>query len=965
MSGDLKHPSKAIPKGTLSGLALTFFAYTVVILAMAATITRASLYRNVNVIQDTNISAVLVLLGEFSTSFFSSLMGVIGSAKLLQALARDNLIPGFSIFGQGTKKGDEPTYGILITHIAAQLTMLLNINHIASFVTMTYLMTFLVTNLACFLLKISSAPNFRPSFHYFNWETALAGTLISGVLMFFVDGAYATGCVGILVVIFLIIHYTTPPKSWGDVSQSLIYHQVRKYLLRLRQEHVKFWRPQILLFINDPRRQYKLIQFCNSMKKGALYILGHVIVTPDFASSVPEARRQQAAWTKYIDFSKVKAFVNIAISPAVEWGTRNIVLSAGLGGMRPNIAVLAFYNLDEYRKRQPLVDVPEPQSTGENHSDNNRNQEPTSARNLSGTQNADQANGDDFTGNALPTDTCRTESAMSVQSYVTILEDLLLSLQINVALAKGFQNLEFPQPDGENSKKYIDLWPIQMSAEIGTENNDKGNVLTTNFDTYTLILQLGCILDTVPAWKKKYSLRVGVFVEYESDVEEERKRVKTLLSNLRIQAEVLVYWLASGDLKTYQIIVNGADSGNDVKSEHNVDEVLREEEWWLEIQKLRGKRGSPDTYDDLAAMEGFFSQGSNWPGSSFLQGPRTEQEERLQGLKRLINRTKRRPTLGGLTRLGVNLGMRTHRLSEDLVKSHDAPLSASENEDSESSEGSDDGRFHDEEDLSSRRRTSAATENDLDLSDHDKTESSGLAKSLHPSKVIRRRSYGDSISGPSSATRSGARENAQDALKAASKAPAAPSVDVSDKSDTAPINTSSSEAPRPSGSSKPASRPTTVRQSSMAKFSSKPVPMTTVATEDGPGPSIMFTDTPSPPAPHPGQSHRRSIYDSHQASPRRSTSGTAASGFPSSQSVPLTFNDLPCRAQHLILNELIQHQSARDTAVVFTTLPSPVQGTCRSEADSLRYLSDLEVLCQGLPPVLLVHSNSLTVTMNL
>jgi solute carrier family 12 (potassium/chloride transporters), member 9 len=52
MSGDLKHPSKAIPKGTLSGLALTFFAYTVVILAMAATITRPSFYRDVNVIQD-------------------------------------------------------------------------------------------------------------------------------------------------------------------------------------------------------------------------------------------------------------------------------------------------------------------------------------------------------------------------------------------------------------------------------------------------------------------------------------------------------------------------------------------------------------------------------------------------------------------------------------------------------------------------------------------------------------------------------------------------------------------------------------------------------------------------------------------------------------------------------------------------------------------------------------------------
>lgn len=230
---------------------------------------------------------MLTLLGEFATAFFSSLMGVIGSAKLIQALARDHLLPGFSNFSQGRKGSDEPTNAVIVTNIVAQLTMLADINSIASFVTMAYLMTFLVTNLACFLLTISSAPNFRPSFHYFNQWTVGFGALICGISMFFVDGLYAAGCVSILLIIFLIIHYTTPPKSWGDVSQSLIYHQVRKYLLRLKQEHVKFWRPQILLFVNDPRRQYELIQFCNSLKKGALFVLGHVIVSDEFAHAVP------------------------------------------------------------------------------------------------------------------------------------------------------------------------------------------------------------------------------------------------------------------------------------------------------------------------------------------------------------------------------------------------------------------------------------------------------------------------------------------------------------------------------------------------------------------------------------------------------------------------------------------------------------------------------------------------------
>jgi solute carrier family 12 (potassium/chloride transporters), member 9 len=134
------------------------------------------------------------------------------------------------------------------------------------------------------------------------------------------------------------------------------------------------------------------------------------------------------------------------------------VLNAGLGGMRPNIAVLGFYNMDDLRHSQPLVDTTVPQESN------------TASK---------------IIDLELPTDTCKTETMMGVTSYVTVLEDLLLRLQINVAVARGFQELVFPKQkdkDG-NLKKYIDLWPIQMSAEITSESDNKANLLTTNFDT--------------------------------------------------------------------------------------------------------------------------------------------------------------------------------------------------------------------------------------------------------------------------------------------------------------------------------------------------------------------------------------------------------------------------------------------------------------------------------------------------
>lgn len=256
MSGELKIPGRSIPVGTLSAIAFTFVCYVLLSFFIAATSPGVLLRNNYLFLMPVNLWPFFVSIGILTATFSTALSNLIGSSRVLEAMARDRLYGRILDFvSRGTYKNN-PIAAVFISWILVESILLIgSLNLIAQINSVLFLLSYMATNLACLGIELTGAPNFRPTFKYFTWHTCVLGLIGTLVMMFVISFIYASISIILCLILIICLHIFSPisqKSNSGSISQALMFHQVRKYLLMLdsRKDHVKFWRPQMLLLVS-------------------------------------------------------------------------------------------------------------------------------------------------------------------------------------------------------------------------------------------------------------------------------------------------------------------------------------------------------------------------------------------------------------------------------------------------------------------------------------------------------------------------------------------------------------------------------------------------------------------------------------------------------------------------------------------------------------------------------------------
>ncbi len=342
LSGDLRDPQRAIPRGALLAVLVGLGVYLVVPVLLVMGADHRTLLEDPMVW--TRIApggAWLILPGLWGAIFSSAVGSMLGAPRTLQALAIDHLGPQAV---ERWTRGRVLEVGMVISvAIALGGVLLGDLNAVAPVVSMFFLTVYATVNIVAALETLSGDTSWRPTLRV-PWGVSLLGGFACLGVMFLINPAASVAAITIELVLFFFFARREREAAWGDARRGVYEALVRWALIRLKRRPMtaRNWRPHVLVFAEEIERRLDLVRFGDwfSQGRGVVTVCELMIGDLDDEAVDPLSRRAEAQ--RALDRENLVAFAEVDVAPSLEQGIAGVAQANGMGELMSNTVLLGW-----------------------------------------------------------------------------------------------------------------------------------------------------------------------------------------------------------------------------------------------------------------------------------------------------------------------------------------------------------------------------------------------------------------------------------------------------------------------------------------------------------------------------------------------------------------------------------------------------------------------------------------------
>ncbi|HSG49832.1 MAG TPA: hypothetical protein VLA43_18560, partial [Longimicrobiales bacterium] len=342
MSGDLKSPGESIPRGTFAAIGAGYAIYMILPVVLALRASADSLVTDPLIMRRMAVWGDAILLGVWGATLSSAVGSILGAPRVLQALARDGVLPArLSWLGRGSGPEDEPRLGTVVTlGLALAAVSLGDLNLIAPVLTMFFLTTYGILNVAAGVERFLGSPSFRPRFKV-HWAFSLLGAAGCVGVMLLINALATAVAAALVTAVFVWLERRGLQATWGDVRRGVWMAVTRAGLLRLTRESddPRNWRPHILVLSGAPQRRWHLVELADAVSHSRGLVTVATVV-PEEAVDTARRRTLENSIQEFMAKRGVQGLTRVMPAPTYLVGAKRLVEAYGLGPLSPNTFLL-------------------------------------------------------------------------------------------------------------------------------------------------------------------------------------------------------------------------------------------------------------------------------------------------------------------------------------------------------------------------------------------------------------------------------------------------------------------------------------------------------------------------------------------------------------------------------------------------------------------------------------------------